>query len=186
MPPQSRTPASSGNRATRRTTHQVLPRARSRNAGTAKRKKSRRTSVGPPALLGRVGAVDEEPRPGGHESPAGAIGIAGLPALAPEHRVGERPARERRQNKHKDGHHEEREQGAPGAGEEVAAQPAGRLRSAEAAHRSVSMTLRLYQFMSAETARLMTRNTPMTIAMTSIARPDWLSTVPAKICTISG
>src|SRR5215208_4681563 len=30
------------------------------------------------------------------------------------------------------------------------------------------------------------RKTPITSTMDSIARPDWLSTVPAKICTSSG
>ena len=63
---------------------------------------------GSPTLLEWVGAVDEEARPGGDECPAGAIRIAGLPALAPEHRVSKRPAHERRHNEHKNGQNEER------------------------------------------------------------------------------
>ena len=50
----------------------------------------------------------------------------------------------------------------------------------EAAHRPTSATRRLYQFMNAETMRLMERNTPIRRAMSSISQFDCIIAVPAK------
>src|ERR1700733_7920119 len=54
------------------------------------------------------------------------------------------------------------------------------------AHRTTNATRRLYQFMNAETMRLMERNTPIRRMIDSISRFDCIIAVPANISYSSG
>ena len=52
--------------------------------------------------------------------------------------------------------------------------------------RPCSISRRFQRFITAEVARLIDRNTPISSVITSTARPDWFSTVRPKICSTSG
>ena len=146
----------------------------------AKRHQQGERDIDAPDLIGRITSIEEPREAHADEGPAGAI-TGTRSACHPRDRgMRHGPTEQRRQNEPRQQQDDARQNGVEDRAEQVLSRPVDSVRQPAAgvsrqqttlgrlamsgdnvAHRPTSATRRLYQFMNAETMRLMERNTPI-------------------------
>ena len=200
-PPHSSSDASAGNTVSSSSSHSQRCRDCSRSTACRTPPARRRARSTRQYLAGRVAAVEEQRQAHADERPARAIARAVGPVAAEQRSLRDGPAEQRRQQPGRHSHDNSVSSVFEQRAEQVAAQPVDRQRAGRArrevalqrqallgggAHRPTSATRRLYQFISADAARLMDRKIAISRAIVSISRDVCCSTVPAKIWNSSG